>query len=115
MEIIRRGDIWLINYRPDGRDGEAGKTHLGIIMTNNHANAQMHLLMTIPLTSNTEKIYFTEILLPVERTNLEHDSKAQIAALRSTHINRLIKRLGFVPEDLMQQIDEKMRLHLGLR
>jgi len=30
------------------------------------------------------------------------------------HISRLIKRLGHVPDDLMTEVDVKLRLHLGL-
>lgn|GEM_PF-2374904 len=63
MALIRRGDIYLINYRPDGREGEAASVHPGIVITNNAANAKAHLLMTVPLTSNVEKIYLTNVLL----------------------------------------------------
>lgn len=114
MKLIRRGDIWLINYRPDGREGEAAQTHPGIIVTNNAANANTHLLMTVPLTSNVERLYVTHVLLPNQRTGLDHDSKAQIEATRASHVSRLIKRLGHVPDDLMAELDEKLRVHLGL-
>ncbi len=114
MALIRRGDIYLINYRPDGREGEAAQVHPGVIVTNNAANANTHLLMTVPLTSNTEKMYVTNVLLPLNRTGLDHDSKAQVEALRATHVSRLIKPIGFVPEDLMAVMDEKLRVHLGL-
>lgn len=114
MALIRRGDIYLINYRPDGREGEAAQVHPGVIVTNNLANANTVLVMTVPLTSNTERVYVTNVLLPLERTGLDHDSKAQIEATRATHVSRLIKRLGFVPDDLMVLIDEKLRTHLGL-
>lgn len=114
MALIRRGDIYLINYRPDGREGEAAQVHPGVIVTNNYANANTALLMTVPLTSNVERMYVTNILLPLERTGLDHDSKAQIEATRATNVSRLIKRLGFVPDDLMVLIDEKLRTHFGL-
>lgn len=114
MRLIRRGDIWLINYRPDGREGEAAQTHPGIVVTNNAANANTHLLMTVPLTSNVERLYVTNVLLPNQRTGLDHDSKAQVEATRATHVSRLIKRLGHVPDDLMAELDEKLRVHLGL-
>ncbi|GAA5514473.1 endoribonuclease MazF9 [Deinococcus carri] len=114
MKLIRRGDIWLINYRPDGREGEAAQTHPGIVVTNNAANVSTHLLMTVPLTSNVERLYITNILLPNQRTGLDHDSKAQVEAMRATHVSRLIKRLGHVPDDLMTEVDGKVRLHLGL-
>ena len=112
MKLIRRGDIWLINYRPDGREGEAAQTHPGIVVSNNANNAQAHLLMTVPLTSNVERMYVTNVLLPNQRTGLDHDSKAQVEAMRATHASRLIKRLGYVPDDLMVEIDGKLRLHI---
>lgn len=114
MKLIRRGDIWLINYRPDGREGEAAQTHPGIVVSNNANNAQAHLLMTVPLTSNVERMYVTNVLLPNQRTGLDHDSKAQVEAMRATHASRLIKRLGYVPDDLMLEIDGKLRIHLTL-
>lgn len=114
MKLTRRGDIWLINYRSDGREGEAAQTHPGIVVTNNAANANTHLLMTVPLTSNVERLYITNVLLPNQRTGLDHDSKAQVEAARATHVSRLIKRLGHVPDDLMAELDGKLRVHLGL-
>ena len=112
--LIRRGDVWLVNFRPDGREGEAGQTHPAVVVTNNTANAKTHLLMTIPLTSNVSRLFITDVLLPNQRTDLEHDSKAQVEAMRSTHASRFIKRIGFVPDDLMLEIENKIRMHLGL-
>ncbi|WP_414657949.1 type II toxin-antitoxin system PemK/MazF family toxin [Deinococcus sp. VB343] len=114
MKLIRRGDIWLVNFRPDGRGGEAGQTHPGIVFTNNLANANTHLLMVIPLTSNVERVYVTNIVLPNQRTELDYDSKVQVEAMRATHVSRLIKRIGFVPDDLMQEVNRLVMQHLGL-
>jgi mRNA interferase MazF len=114
MALIRRGDIYLINFRPAGREGEAGQTHPGVVVSNNNANFNSHLLMVVPITSNISRIFITDVLLPNQRTGLDHDSKAQVEALRSTHVSRLIKRLGQVPEDLMRELDQKMREHLLL-
>lgn len=114
VKLIRRGDIWLINFRPDGREGEAGQTHPGVIVTNNAANANAHLLMTVPLTSKVERVYVTNLVLPNQRTGLDHDSKAQIESLRATHVSRLIKRIGAVPDDLMLELDSILRQHLSL-
>jgi mRNA interferase MazF len=114
LKLIRRGDIWLINFLPDGREGEAGQTHPGIVVSNNAANANAVLLMVVPVTSNVSRIYITDVLLPNQRTGLDHDSKAQVEAMRAANVTRLLKRLGHVPEDLMVQVDAKIRMHLGL-
>ena len=51
MELIRRGDIWLIDYRPGGREGEAGQVHPGVVVSTNGSNAALLLVLTVPLTS----------------------------------------------------------------
>ena len=114
MKLIRRGDIWLVNFRPDGREGEAGQIHPGIIFTNNLANANTHLLMVIPLTSNVKRVYVTNIVLPNQRTGLDYDSKVQVEAMRAANVSRLIKRIGFVPDDLMQEVNRLVMQHLAL-
>ena len=114
MALIRRGDIWLVNFRPDGRTGEAGQIHPGVIVTNNHVNFSTEVLMVVPVTSSIERLFITDVLLPNQRSGLDKDSKAQIEATRAVHVSRLIKNLGFVPSDLMIVIDEKLRTHLSL-
>ena len=83
-------------------------------MTNNLANANTHLLMVIPLTSNVERVYVTNTILPHQRTDLDHDSKVQVEAMRATHVSRLIKRIGFVPDNLMQEVSRLVTQHLAL-
>jgi mRNA interferase MazF len=111
VEVIRRGDIWLINDLPDGREG---KVRPGVIITNNTVNLRSKLLMTAPITSNVARVFFHEVLLPLERTGLDFDSKAQIAAAQATNLSRFVKRLGLVPPDLMLEVDDKLRIHLAL-
>jgi mRNA interferase MazF len=60
------------------------------------------------------RIFFHEVLLPLERTGLDFDSKAQIAAAQATNLSRFVKRLGAVPPDLMLEVDDKLRIHLAL-
>jgi mRNA interferase MazF len=114
LKLIRRGDIYLINYRPDGREGEAAQVHPGVVVSNNTANAKTHLLMTIPMTSNVERLFITDVFLPNQRTGLNYDSKVQVEAMRATHVSRFVKRLGFVPDDLMEGLDNVIRMHLSL-
>ena len=84
------------------------------MVSNNAANANAVLLMVVPLTSNISRLYVTDVLLPNQRTGLDHDSKAQIEAMRAANVSRLLERLGHVPDDLMAQIDAKLRMHLGI-
>jgi mRNA interferase MazF len=111
--LIRRGEIWLIEFDP-ARPNEANSTRPGIVITNNTANARGTLITAIPLTTNTERVYPFQVLLPNNRTDLNEESKAQPEQVRSIAKSRLIKRIGFVPEDLMLEVATKLRMHLEL-
>ncbi len=109
----RRGDIFLIDFDP-ARAAEANKIRPAIIITNNSANMHGSSVIVLPISSSTANIYPFQLLLPGSRTNLEHDSKAQTELLRSVSKSRLVKRLGFVPNDVMTDLDSRIKLHLGL-
>ena len=68
----------------------------------------------IPLTSNIERIYPFQVLLPSGGSGLERDSKAQAEQVRTIAVERVGTRLGVVSGTLMLQIDEALRLHLAL-
>jgi mRNA interferase MazF len=65
-------------------------------------------------TSNTERVYPFQVLLPASETGLDRDSKAQAEQLRSIAVEQVGARLGVVPNAIMLDIDEALRLHLGL-
>ncbi len=64
--------------------------------------------------SNTERVYPFQVLLPAAETGLDRDSKAQAEQVRSIAVERVGDRLGVVPHVIMLEIDEALRLHLGL-
>ena len=68
----------------------------------------------VPVTSNVERIYPFQVLLPAVATGLERDSKAQAEQIQSIAVERVGDRLGVVPNAIMLDIDEALRLHLGL-
>jgi mRNA interferase MazF len=47
-------------------------------------------------------------------TGLEHDSKAQAEQVRSISVERLELAIGEIPQELMDELDEALRLHLAL-
>jgi len=68
----------------------------------------------VPVTSNIERVYPFQVLLPGAETGLDRDSKAQAERVRSIALERVGERLGVVPNAIMLDIDEALRLHLGL-
>ncbi len=115
---MRRGDIHAVDLDPV-RGSEASKRRPAVIVSNDGANLTATRLgrgvvTIVPLTSNIERIYPFQVLLPSAGTGLERDSKAQAEQVRSIAVERVGARLGIVPSALMLQIDEALRLHLAL-
>lgn len=113
VDLIRRGDILLIEFGP-ARRAEADFVRPAVVITNNVANAGADAITVIPLTSNLSSVYAFQLLLPTDRTGLNQDSKAQTELIGSVALTRVRQRLGHVPEDLMRALDGRIRLHLAL-
>ena len=113
-----RGDIWLVDLDP-ARTGEANKQRPAVLVSNDGANTTAARLgrgtvTVVPVTSNVTTVYPFQVLVPADRSGLPGDSKAQAEQVRSVSVGRLLRRVGSVPADLMQDLDEALRLHLAL-
>lgn len=113
-----RGEIRLTDLAP-ARGSEASKRRPAVIVSNDRANGVATRLgrgtvTVVPVTSNTDRVFAFQALLPSSRTGLRHDSKAQGEQIRTVSVERLGPVLGQVPPDLMAQLDDALRLHLAL-
>jgi len=115
---MRRGDIVAVDLEPV-RGSEANKRRPAVIVSNDMANAtatrlDRGVITVVPVTSNTERLFPFQVLLTAAETGLKRDSKAQAEQIRSIAIERIHGRIAVVPQARMEEIDEALRLHLGL-
>ena len=115
---MRRGDICVIDLGP-GLGNEARKTRPAVIVSNDGANTTATrlgrgVLTVVPVTSNVDRVYPFQVLLPASSTGLAVDSKAQAEQVRSVDVARVQHQLGSVPAELMRQLDDALRIHLAL-
>jgi len=115
---MRRGEVRLVAFDPV-RGGEANKTRPAVIVSNDSANAIADRLgrgvvTVLPLTSNTDRVYPFQVLLPAADSGLSRDSKVRAEQVRSVAVERIGRRVGVVPAALMTAVDAALRLHLGL-
>lgn len=113
-----RGEIRLANLEP-ARGSEANKRRPAVIVSNDRANASAQrlgrgVITVVPLTSNVERVFAFQALLPADETGLHADSKAQTEQVRSIAVERVGPSIGRVPADLMTTLDDALRLHLQL-
>ena len=113
-----RGEIRLVNLDPVV-GSEANKRRPAVIVSNDGANATATRLgrgvvTVVPVTSNVAQVYPFQVKLTGKTTGLRTDSKAQAEQVRSVAVQRVGRRLGRLPADVMEQLDEALRLHLAL-
>jgi mRNA interferase MazF len=72
------------------------------------------VVTVVPVTSDTTRVFPFQTLLPVERTGLRVESKAQAEQVRAVAVERVGPVLGGVAAATMAEIDDALRLHLQL-
>jgi mRNA interferase MazF len=115
---VLRGEVRLVDLEPV-RGSEADKRRPAVIVSNDRANfsaarSARGVVTVVPVTSSGAKVYPFQAVLPADRTGLRVDSKARAEQVRSVSIVRIGPVLGRVPADVMAELDEALRLHLGL-
>jgi mRNA interferase MazF len=115
---MRRGDIVWVDLEPTV-GAEANKRRPAVIVSNEGANQTARRLgrgvvTVVPVTSSTSRVYPFQVLLPATRCQLTRDAKAQAEQIRSVAVERVGGVAGRLPPDLVEELDDALRLHLGL-
>lgn len=111
--MLLRGDIALVDFNP-AELGEAASTRPAIIITNNVANLNSPVLVVIPLTTSTERVYPFEMLVSSALSGLDSDSKAQTQLIRHVSQRRIGKVIGRLEAAAMLELEGKLKHHLGM-
>jgi mRNA interferase MazF len=115
---MRRGEVRLVDLEPV-RGSEASKRRPAVLVSNDQANAiagrlGRGVITVVPLTSNVDRVFPFQALLPADLSGLRMDSKAQAEQVRSVAVERVGPVLGRLSAELMHEVDEALRLHLQL-
>jgi mRNA interferase MazF len=115
---VRRGELRVVDFDP-ARPAEAAKRRPALIVSNDHANRTADrlgrgVLTVVPVTTNVDRIYPFQVLLPAGTGGLRADSKAQAEQVRAVSVDRIGELVGQLPTELMNSIDQALRLHLAL-
>jgi len=113
MASIERGDVFLVNFDPTV-GAEARKTRPAVIVSNNVNNAHSPLVSIAPITSNVSKVYSFEVEIPARIGGLKTRSKVMPNQTRAVDTMRLVKKMGQLPQELLDKIDEALKLHYDL-
>ncbi len=109
----QRGEIFLVCLDPT-MGSEINKTRPALIISNDINNKFASTVTVIPITSNVKKVFPFEVLFTAPQSDLPKKSKAKCNQIRTIDKRRLIKPMGAISGKTMQEVEEALRLHLGM-
>jgi len=109
----KRGEIWLTSFDPS-TGTEIRKTRPALIVSNNIANKKTTKVNVMPFTSNIKNIGRVVIVDPDEKNNLKVPSLIRVPDITSFDKSRLKTKMGELSPEKLKEVEEKLKLHLGL-
>lgn len=108
---MKKGDICLISLSLGVGNEQYGERPAILI-----SDTKTKIVIVIPLTANLEALRFPYTLgiLPNTKNNLKQKSTALIFHIRAIDKARILKTIGKIDIKLQKEIDEILKLMLGL-
>ena len=113
MVSIKRGEVFLVNFDPTV-GAEVKKSRPAVVVSNDINNAHSPIISIAPVTSNVTRVYSFEVEIPGGTPGLKTRSKVMVNQTRAVDKIRLIKKLGQLPAQTMQEINQALKLHYDL-
>jgi mRNA interferase MazF len=112
---MRRGEVWLVNLDPT-LGAEIQKTRPAVIV-NDDVVGILPLKVIVPITAWNERYAIAPWMVRVDPTSengLDKPSAADAFQVRSVAQQRLVRRLGSLPEATMQAITRALATVLNI-
>ena len=106
---MKRGDVWWVQFVPSVGT-EIQKKRPAIIVSNDKANQKLPRYVVIPVTSNVKYFYPGQTRVFINK----REGKAMVDQIMAADRSRLKTFIGRLTDAEMAQVDEAIRLHLGL-
>ena len=108
-----RGEVWDLNFDPTTGHEQAG-TRTALILSEDIFNeGPADMVVVAPITRTQRKIRWHVPVAPPEG-GLSSESFIQCENVRSVSKQRLKRRRGRVSPSVMQQVEDRLRILLGL-
>lgn len=112
---MRRGDIWWATLPPPVGSGPGGRRPVIIAQADHVIKSRIRTVIIVTVTSNLNLArYSGNVLLPSHLSGLERDSVANVSQIYSLDKTLLTEYVATLPDSLMDEIDEGLRLVLDL-
>lgn len=112
---MKKGDVWIINLDP-AIGAEITKTR-PCILVGNDAIGKLPLKIIVPVTDWNDAFQDAAWHVPIEQSKengLSKKSSADTFQVRSISEARLVRRIGVISGEVMDRINEALKISLDL-
>jgi len=111
----RRGEIYLVRLDPAEGSEQAG-TRPAIVVSRDAINHYSPVIVICPLTDvkNVPELYPSDVRVQAPEGGLSKDSVVLTGQVRAIAKSRVLKRLGKLQPGTMQQVEQALKITLGL-
>lgn len=113
MARVKRGEVWLTHLNP-GFGTEIHKKRPVLIVSNDQINQYLPTVIVVPLSSQIAPLGPEKVFVAKKEAGLDVDSVVLAPGIRAIDRTRLIKKLGFLPRQKLFEVEEAVKLVLGM-
>jgi len=109
-----KGDIWFADLDPTRGHEQKGKRPCVVVSVDKFNNSPAGIVWALPVTAKNKRIVYHVAVNPGKETGLHRKSYIMCDQIRCISKERLTKKLGRVPEDVMEQVNYLVSVILGI-
>jgi mRNA interferase MazF len=106
----KRGEVWWVNFDPSIGQ-EIKKRRPAVIVSNDISNKHLKRYQVIPLSSQIQKIYPSEVKIKISGK----ESKVMADQIMTVSELRFMNKIGDVSASDMESIEKVIKIQLDLR
>jgi len=112
---VKRGEIFLVDLEPV-KGSEQGLKRPAVVIQNDIGNKYSPTTIVAPLTSKYEETNPAQVNLEADpETGLKKDSTVLLNQIRTISTeHRILKKIGKIPREKMQEINKAIKISLAL-
>ncbi len=110
---ILRGDVVSVDFEPV-RGSEQGKVRPALVIQNDIGNRYSPTIIVAAITTGNYSRFDVNVLIKAPEGGLTNDSIVLLHQIRTIDRTRLGRRWGRVSSQTMTQVDEAIKISLGL-
>ena len=111
--MIRRGEIYYLNFGPARGSEQAGRRP-ALVIQNDIGNEFASTTIVAALTSRRRDAYPFHVHVSAKESGLSGGSTVLLEQILTVTQERLGRRIGWLSLDRMAEVDEALRYSLGL-